>query len=79
VDSSKLRPWQARKIFGSLHQATGYLSRLKRRMEATRFPPNDELCVSTAKALEAMQDLLMELHRLSTESAVWREPRRPEK
>jgi hypothetical protein len=74
VDSSNLQPWQARKIFAALQRATGYLSRLKRRMEVTGFPPHDPLFLATVKAHRAMQDLLMELHYLSCESGVWRRP-----
>jgi hypothetical protein len=72
MDSSKIRPLRARKIFGLLRPATGYLQ-----------PPetpevNDPFYVEAAKPLEAMRDLLMKLHRLSSESAVWMEPRLPE-
>ena len=74
MDSTKLEPWQARKMFAALQRATGYLSRLKRRMEVTGFPPDDPLLVATIKAHHAMQDLLMELHYLSCESGVGRPP-----
>jgi hypothetical protein len=78
VDSSKLQPWQARKIRAALQRATGYLSRLKRRMEITGFPPDDELYLLTVEAHRSMQDLLMELHYMSCESGVGRAPKGPE-
>ena len=74
MDSSNLQPWQARKMIAALQRATGYLSRLKRRMEVTGFPPDDPLLLATVKAHRAMQDLLMELHYLSCESGVGRRP-----
>jgi len=66
-------------MFAALQRATGYLSRLKRRMEVTGFPPDDPLYVTTLKAHRAMQDLLMELHYLSCESGVGRQPAPPKK
>ena len=68
MNSSELQTWQARKIRDVLRPALGYLSRLKRRMEVTGFPPDDELYVLTVKAQQLMQELLMELHYLSSES-----------
>jgi hypothetical protein len=75
MDSKKLKPWQARKIRKSLASALGYLTRLKRRMELTGFPPNDPLYLAAVKAQEAMQSLLSSLHYLSCESGVGRLPR----
>jgi hypothetical protein len=77
MDSSKLQPWQARKMFAALQRATGYLSRLKRRMEVTGFPPDDPLYLVTLQAQRAMQDLLMELHYRSCKSGVGRQPASP--
>jgi hypothetical protein len=74
MDSSKLRPWQCRKIIASLQRMTGYLSRLKRRMELTG--PNDPLYLLTVQAQRDMQTLLVELHYLSCESGVARSPSR---
>ena len=79
MDSSKIHPWQARKMFAALQRATGYLSRLKRRMEVTGFPSDDPLYVATLKAHRVMQDLLMELHYLSCESGVGRQLAPPKK
>ena len=47
MSSTKLRPWQIKKIRGSLERALGYLTRLKRRMEVTGFPPEDPLFQAT--------------------------------
>jgi len=62
VDSSKLRPWQARKIAAVLQPAVGNLTRLQRRMELTGFPPNDPLYIATVTARRAAQTLLVDLH-----------------
>ena len=70
MDSTKLRPWQIKKIRGSLERALGYLTRLKRRMEVTGFPPDDPLFQATVKTQHALQDLMMGLHYLGCESGV---------
>ncbi len=77
MDSSKLRPWQARKIRVSLEKSLGYLTRLQRRMELTGFPQNDPLFALTVRARHDMQMLLMELHYLSCESGVGRKAPEP--
>ena len=70
MDSSQLRPWQAKKIRAALAKSLGYLTRLKRRMELTGFPPSDPLYALTVRAQHDMQALLMELHYLSCEGGV---------
>jgi hypothetical protein len=74
MNRNTLRPWQARKIREALQPALGYLTRLQRRMELTRFPPNDPLYVAAVKAQKDMESLLIDLHYLSCESGVGRRP-----
>ena len=75
MDSSNLRPWQTKKIRGSLERALGYLTRLKRRMEVTGFPPDDPLFVDVVSAQHTMQKLMMELHYLGCQSGVGKKPK----
>ena len=70
MDSSQLRPWQAKKIREALANSLGYLTRLKRRMELTGFPPSDPLYALTVRAQHDLQALLMELHYLACEGGV---------
>ena len=72
MNSRSLKRWQTSKIQEPLSPALGYLTRLKRRMELTGFPPDDTLYVAAVQAQRAMQDLLVELHYLSCENGVGR-------
>ena len=72
MDSSDLRPWQARKIRRQLESALSYLTRLKRRMELRGFPPNEPLYLAATQAQNGLQSLLVQLHYLSCESGVGR-------
>ena len=70
MNRKSLQPWQARKIRETLQPALGYLTRLKHRMEATGFPPDDRLYIAATNAQRSLQDLLVELHYLSCERGV---------
>src|SRR5262249_61183912 len=76
VNSKQLRPWQAKKMHDALAPALGYLSRLKRRMELTGFPPDDPLFIVVRDAQSKMHSLLVELHYMSCEGGVGRSPDR---
>jgi hypothetical protein len=75
VDSTHLRPWQAKALYAALRPALGFLYRLQQRMEKRGFPPNDKLLRLTANACDALHSLCIELHYLSCMSGVGREPR----
>jgi hypothetical protein len=60
---------QAQQIRESLLPALGYLSRLKQRMDQTRFPSDDPVYRDVLKAQEAMQGLTMRLHYLTCSGA----------
>src|SRR5262249_15030045 len=70
VNTKQLKPWQAKKMRDALAPALGYLSRLKRRMELTGFPPDDPLYLLTVDAQRKLQHLLVELHYMSCEGGV---------
>jgi hypothetical protein len=74
VDSTKLRPWQAKALYPALRPALGFLHRLRERMEKRGFPPGDKLYRLTANAYEALHALSIELHHMSCESGVGRKP-----
>ena len=77
MDSSHLKPWQARVMCAALRPTLGYLYRLRDRMEKRRFPPADDklLCLTTA-AYQALHALTIELHYMNCGSGVYRKPQR---
>jgi hypothetical protein len=54
VDSSQLKPWQAKVLCAALGPTVGYLCRLRDRMDKRGFPPKDELFRLTVAAYEAL-------------------------
>jgi hypothetical protein len=54
VDSSQLKPWQAKVLCAALRPTQGYLYRLRERMEKRRFPATDKLLCLTTAAYEAL-------------------------
>ena len=76
MDSSKLRPWQAKALVSALRPTLGYLYRLRGRMESRGFPPDDNLLKLTADAYNALHALTVSLHYLSCEDAAGRKRRR---
>jgi hypothetical protein len=76
MDSTKIKPWQARRMHTTLLPALGYLCRLRERMEKRGFPPNDKLLKLTVAAYNAIHSLTVELHYMSCESGVGRETKR---
>lgn len=72
MDSDQLKPWQARTLVDAFRPMFQYLSKLKRRMEETGFPPDDRLYQLVAETQSLTQDLHMELHYLSCEHGVGR-------
>lgn len=64
MNSKDLNRRQIDTIKAKLDSTTGYLSRLKARMERTQFDPADKLYRDVAAAQEAMTALRMTLHYL---------------
>ena len=75
MDSKKLKTWQAQKMVDRLRPTLGYLSRMVRRTELTRFPATDPLYLDAVKAQAEMQGLVVRLHYLSCSSGVGQPPR----
>jgi hypothetical protein len=50
----------------------GYLNRLKKRMEARRFPSDDRQFQTVLRAYDAIHELNVHVHYLSCESGVGR-------
>lgn len=67
MDSSHIRPWQARRMNEMVRPILGYLSRLQRRMEKRRFPPGDPLYKLVCTAYDAIHGLHIWLHYRSCE------------
>ena len=67
MNSKALKAWQAKAICKALFPGVNYLVRLRRRMEVTGFPPNDDLYRQVCKAHEAVNHLcnmtVMQRHR----------------
>ena len=76
MDSTRIKPWQAKLMYATLRPALGYLCRLREHMERRGFPPNDKLLKLTIAAYNAIHSLTVELHYMSCESGVGREPKR---
>jgi hypothetical protein len=76
MDSTKLRPWQAKAVLCALRPTLGYLYRLLGRMESRGFPPDDNLLKLTANAYDALHALTVSLHYLSCEDGAGRKRRR---
>ena len=57
-----------------LRAMLGYLCRLKKRMEKRQFPHDDKLLRAVVSGYDAMHALNVEVHYLSCESGVGREP-----
>ena len=76
MDSTRIKPWQAKLMHATLRPALGYLYRLREHMERRGFPPNDKLLKLTIAAYNAIHSLTVELHYMSCESGVGRETKR---
>ena len=74
MESSDLTPAQAKRLKAKIGPMLGYLSRLRKRMEKRRFPHDDKLLRTVVSAYDAMHALNVEVHYLSCESGVGREP-----
>jgi len=68
----KLTREQAAAVFKRLHSTTGYLVRMRERMERIGFLPSDRLLQRVKDAENAMRDLCMALHYASCECGVGR-------
>ena len=62
MNRSDVTSEQASKISKALFQTTGYLSRLRRRIERVGFPPGDATSVLVDAAFKALQHLSMDVH-----------------
>jgi hypothetical protein len=56
---------QAKALSKALYPHVNYLSRLRKRMEAVGFPPNDRLYLLVRKAHDALDELSIAVHYLS--------------
>jgi hypothetical protein len=66
VDSTTLERWQAKAICAALYPAANnYLVRLRKRMEARGFPPQDEFYRLACAAHDAVNRLWVKAHYLS--------------
>jgi hypothetical protein len=52
-------------IYEALFPGVNYLIRLRHRMDATGFPPDDHLCRKVRAAHDALNDLRLTAHYLS--------------
>jgi hypothetical protein len=75
MDSDKLTTEQAGRMHKSLFRLANYLCRVVKRMERTRFPPDDPLFKSARRAYDAVCSFCMDLHYLSCKSGVARKPK----
>ena len=64
MDSKTIKPWQAKAIYEALFPGVNYLIRLRQRMEATGFPPDDQLYRKVRAAHDALNDLRLTAHHL---------------
>jgi hypothetical protein len=65
MDSQSLAPGQAKPLSKALFPLLNYLLRLKTRMEAVGFLPDDKLYGLVRKAYEDVHALSVEVHYLS--------------
>jgi hypothetical protein len=59
MDSSQLTRDQRHKLLMAVADRRDYFGKLKERMEATGWPPDDPLFVAVRKAWDAAQELVM--------------------
>ncbi len=72
MDKDFLLPWQAAQVGRSIGPAFVYLGRLKARLDALGFPPDDALYRAVKTAWDGMYGLTVELHYLACKSGVGR-------
>jgi hypothetical protein len=65
MDSKSIQRWQANVISKALFPAANYLVRLRKRMEATGFPPKDHFYQLACAAHDAVNRLRIKAHYLS--------------
>jgi len=65
-----LPPDHAKRIWQELRPGLSYLSRLRARMVAIGFLPDDPLMLMVVKAQESVQDLAIRLHYLGCDGGV---------
>jgi len=65
MNCSELTYEQAEKIKATLNPTLDYLNRLRRRMDKRGFPPSDPLLRAVIEAVDAMHELMVDLHYLS--------------
>jgi hypothetical protein len=65
MDSKTINPWQAKAIYEALFPGVNHLIRLRQRMEATGFPPDDQLYRKVRAAHDALNDLRLTAHYVS--------------
>jgi len=75
MDSNDLTRVQCEALQAEIGRMADYLDRLRKRMTAERFPPNDPLVLRTSTAYNAILALGVELHYLKCDSGVGRLPR----
>ena len=75
MQSDELTPDQCEIMRDSIGRQKAYLFRLKQRMEAECFHPQDPLYRKTCRACDAVLDLWVDLHYRSCKSGVGRSSR----
>jgi len=65
MDSASLTREQVEKLIEVIGRQLNYLGRLRKRMEAMRFPHNDPIYLDVSAAWDATQRLSVRLHYLS--------------
>ena len=74
MESADLTLAQSQSMLTAVRRQLDYLDRLRRRMDATGFPPTDLLYQSTLRAFNAMQELSVRLHYVSSQRTRGRPP-----
>ncbi len=70
MDSSTIKPADAKRIGKALQPGLDYLRRLRERMVAVGFLPDDPLFAAVVKAHDAAGELFMAMHYASCASGV---------
>ena len=65
MDATTIDPEDAKRIVEALQPSLDYLRRLRERMVAAGFLPDDPLLESVGKSYDAMSELYMTMHYVS--------------
>jgi hypothetical protein len=70
MDAHSIKPADAKRIGNALQPGLDYLRRLRERMVAVEFLPNDPLFAAVVKAHDAAGELFMAMHYASCPGGV---------